>query len=213
MSENHTAAEVNTLIPENIKGKPVDLNASVSLATREEALDCFKRAYKRLLNPPIWHELSGALSGEFVLVNDKGQEQERLAQVGDYFRIDIPGPGGYLGRGFDWVLVEAIEDKANPDAEEESVGMKVRACENPTGNEKDTAHFFESDATSTFIIRRKETTVTASYYGRNEIPNTNTDKQTDNVRNTLIALGAMAGLSELQWSALIKGFLTKEIGG
>src|SRR4051812_8838862 len=122
---------MDTLIPENRKGKPVDLNVSVSLSTREEALDCFKRAYKRLLNPPVWHQLSGTLSAEFVLVNDQGQEQERLAQAGDYFRIDVPGPGGHLGKGFDWVVVEAVEDKANPDAGEESVGMKVRACENP----------------------------------------------------------------------------------
>lgn len=204
---------MDALIPENTKGKPVDLDTSVSLPTREKAQDCFRRAYKRLLNPPVWHQLGGALSAEFVLVNDKGQELERLAEVGDYLRIDVPGPGGHSGRGFDWVVVEMIEDKANPGAEEESVGMRVRACENPAGNEKDTAHFFQSDATSTFIIRRKGNTVTAAYYGRNEVSNTNTEKQTDKLRNALIALGAMAGLSELQWSGLIKGFLSKEIGG
>ncbi len=204
---------MNTLVPENIKGKPVDLSKSASLSTREEALDCFKRAYKRLLNPPVWHQLTGALGAEFLLVNHKGEQLDRLIQPGDYLRINIPGPGSTLGEGYDWVKVEAMEDKTNADAEEESITIRVRACKNPTTPENDVAHFFQDEATSTFIVQRIGNTVTAYYYGRNELPNTNTSKTTDNIRNTLMAMGAMAGLSELHWSSLIKGLLTKEIGG
>ena len=46
-----------------------------------------------------------------------------------------------------------------------------------------------------------------------EVPNTATEKGGDNVRNALIASGAIAGLSEAQWTALIKGLLSAEIGG
>lgn len=203
----------NQLIPDNKRGKATDLDHSVPLPDREQALDCYKRACKRLLNPPVWHELSGALSAHFVLTNEKGEEQERLLQEDDYIRINIPGPGSAVGDGFDWVKVEMVEDKTDPAAEEESIGLKVRTCDNPTSKENDTAHFFQQDATSSFIIHRRGNTVTASYHGRNEVPNTKTDKTTDNLRNALVATGAIAGLSELQWSALIKGFLAKEIGG
>lgn len=201
------------LIPVNTKGKETDLDHSVSLPDKEQALDCFRRAYKRLLNPPVWHELSGALSADFVLTDEKGEELERLLLEGDYIRINIPGPGNATGDGYDWVKVETVEDKTNADAEEERLGIKVRACDNPTNANNNTAHFFKSDATSSFIIHRNGNTVTASYHGRNEVPNTKTDKTTDNVRNAMVATGAIAGLSELQWSALIKGFLSEEIGG
>ena len=200
---------MNKLTPENKKGKPVDLNESVSLATQEEARECFKKAAERMLHPPVWNKLSGPLSAEFNLVNEKGQLLLRPAKTGDYLKIDIPGPGGSQGKKFDWVKVEAIENNTAPDAPEEQVAMRVRACPNPAEKEKEAAHFFKKDATSTFNISRKGNTVIASYQGRNEEPNTNTGKKADNLRNTLVSLGAMAGLSELQWSALIKGFLKK----
>ncbi|HSC37103.1 MAG TPA: hypothetical protein VLD19_04505 [Chitinophagaceae bacterium] len=203
----------NILVPENREGKQTDLDYSVTLPTREEALDTFKRAYKRLLNPGVWHKLSGVASAEFQLVGKKGNEEHRLAQVNDYFKIDVPGPGPAAGDGYDWVKVELVENKANPSGEEEIVGMKLRPCQNPQGAGKDTAHFFRSDASSTWLIVRKGNTVTASYHGRNEVPNTSTERKMDNVRNALVAAGASAGLSEAQWSSLTKAFLAPEIGG
>ena len=56
---------INTLIPENTKGKPTDVEHSITLDNREEALDTFKRAYKRMLNVNIWHKLSGFASADF----------------------------------------------------------------------------------------------------------------------------------------------------
>ena len=53
-----------------------------------------------------------------MLINQQGNETNRLAKVGDYFQINIPGPGPAAGAGYDWVEVEAIEDHANPDDED-----------------------------------------------------------------------------------------------
>ncbi len=177
----------NLLIPDNRKGKQSDFSHSVNLPSREQALDTFKRAYKRMLNPGIWHKLVGRASAEFLLMGKKGNEAHRLAQVGDYFRIDIPGPGPSEGDGYDWVKVELVENKANPSGEEEIVGMKLRSCQNPLRSDKDAAHFFKSDASSSFLIVRKGNTVIASYHGRNEIPNTATGHIMDNVRNALVS--------------------------
>jgi hypothetical protein len=201
------------LIPLKQKGKNTDLQESRTLSDRDHARECFKRACKRMLNPPLWHKLAGKASADFRVTGRNGEEEHRLVETGDFLRIDVPGPGPSAGNGYDWVQVELIDDGTDPDAEEESMGLKLRASAEP-GNEKNgTAHFLDSDATSSFIIQRVGNTVTASYYGRNERGNTSTHHVMDNIRNSIIALGALAGLSEMQWSSLIKAFLQEEIGG
>lgn len=201
----------NKIIPENIKGKPNDVEHSITFDTKEEALGAFSRAYKRMLNINIWHKLSGFASAEFLLKDEHGNNCNRLAREGDYFQIDIPGPGPASGDGYDWVRVEAIEDNANPHGEEESFGMRIRSSKKPNKIGDDTAHFFTSDSTSTFLIERKQNTVTTSYHGRNEVLNTDTKKLKDKIRNTIVGTGALIGISELQWARLIKSFLEREI--
>ena len=96
---------------------------------------------------------------------------------------------------------------------DESVGLMMAATANPQRKAQNVAHFFREGATSSFIIKRTGPTVTASYHGRNEVPNTEANGMADKLRNAVVAGGAMGGLSKLQWTALIKGFLQKEIGG
>ena len=201
-----------SLVPENKEGKQTDLKYSLILPF-DEAVKCFERAHMRMLNPGTWHKLSGIFSACFVLTSANGQKVNRLAQVNDHYKIDIPGPGSKAGGGYDWVTVDAIEDITRTGMSEESCGLRLRPCSDPTGTGKDTAHFFQEQATSTFIIRRKDNTVTASYHGRNELPNVHTGSMFDNVRNTVIASGALSGFSEMQWMILIKAFLQEEIGG
>ncbi|MEP6948698.1 MAG: hypothetical protein ABI863_05470 [Ginsengibacter sp.] len=82
------------IIPGNTKGKPTDIEHSIKLNKREEALDAFKKAYKRMLNVNIWHKLSGFASADFLLRDQQGNETIRLAEIGDYFFRSI-----YRGRG------------------------------------------------------------------------------------------------------------------
>ena len=134
----------------------------------------------------------------------------RLAQINDYLLIDIPRP--VAGNGYDWVQVENIAENVDASAEQ-SFGMTLKATPNPDKPEQGIAHFFGEDATSTFIVKRNSNTVTTSYHGRNELPNTKKATFPDKIRNSIIAARALAGISELQWKALIKGLLRKEIGG
>jgi len=194
------------------QGKSVDLESSVEETSKEEAVDTFTRACKRLLNPPVWHDLAGSLSASFTLKSPDGGEANRLAQINDYLQIDIPGPGPAAGDGYDWVKVENIAENADEDSEE-SLSMKLMSASNPGQPGQEIAHFFGEGASSTFIIKRKGNTINASYHGRNELPNNKDASLPDKVRNTIVAAGALAGISELQWSALIKGLLQKEIGG
>ena len=199
------------IIPENTKGKHTDVEHSFTAGNREEALDIFKRAAKRMLNINIWHQLGGFATADFFLTDTKGETIERLGASGDFIKIDIQGPGPSVGDGYDWVRIEALEDRSDPGGNEESIAMRLRSCKKPGQEGDDTAHFFTSDATSTFIIYRKQNEITSFYHGRNEVLNTDTAKTLDNLRNILMGGVALIGVSELQWSALIKSFLEREV--
>ena len=202
----------NPIVPENETGKGLDLEESVTENSTEEAVTTFKRACKRLLNPPVWHELAGTASASFKILTENNADPHRLACVDDYLAIDIPGPGTSAGEGYDWVQVENISENVEPGADE-SMAVTLKASANPNKPGEGTAHFFKEGATSTFIIKRNGNTIKASYHGRNETPNIQEKGLGDKIRNTIVAAGALAGISELQWRALIKGFLQKEIGG
>ncbi len=85
--------------------------------------------------------------------------------------------------------------------------MTVRATCSPLATATETAHFFTSDATSTFIVKRNNRTVTVYYNGRNEELNVDTKKMVDKIRNAIIGSLGLAGISELQWKRLINSFL------
>ncbi|MEO8960605.1 MAG: hypothetical protein ABI325_01905 [Ginsengibacter sp.] len=199
------------IVPENKKGKPSDIEHSVTVASREKAIDVFKTAAQRMLYINDWQRIGSFISAVFDLTNPEGQKLERPAALGDFIRIDIQGPGSSEGDGYDWVFIEAMDDKSNSDAEEESLAMRVRPCKQPGKETNAVAHFFTGEATSTFIIRRDQNTVTSSYHGRNEILNTGTGKPLDKVRNVIMGGAALAGISEIQWDVLIRSFLKQEV--
>ncbi|WP_126973608.1 hypothetical protein [Gynurincola endophyticus] len=201
------------LVPPEFKGKQTALNSSREYNKREEAQNAFTRACKRILNPGVWHELCGALSPTFTLVDEHGQELNRLAQPGDYIKIKLPAPGNAAGDGYDWVMVDVIEDRSTPNMEKEEFGFRIRASSNPKDKNEETAHFFEDSATGTYIVKREGNIVTALYFGRNEVANTDTDKITDNIRNAIVASVGLIGVSEAQWKTFINRLLEPEIGG
>ena len=198
----------NKLVPQGEIGKSNNLQHEITFDTVDFAKIAFERASKRLLNPILWHKLAGTASAEFEVTDSQGALQKKAVDTGDYIKIKILGPGSNIGDGYDWIRVEKIENITPINDDDEYCGLKLRASSPPFNNE--TAHFFKETATSSFIIQRKTKTVTASYHGRNEVPNTSTGNTIDNMRNLMVAAGASAGLSELQWIALLKGFLKDE---
>jgi hypothetical protein len=130
---------------------------------------------------------------------------KRSPLPGDYFKIDIPGPGPATGDGYDWVRIEAVEEINNPEVE--SVLVRVRPASNPQNANPDVAHFFSEEATSNFVVQRTGTRVTAEVHGRNEKPNTAAEALVDKVRNTAVAAGAMTAFSKLQWKNLVNGLV------
>jgi len=192
-------------IPLQFKGSEMNAVEKTVLDTEEEAIRFFELVKERLLNVNGWGEVAELPLSSFRLTDKQGQQIQGPAKEGDYLKIDIPGPGTETGQGFDWVIVESI--KTEKDTESEYLSMRVRPVVKPSGTGTDVAHFLEDDATSTFQVKRMGHTIYAEEHGRNEVPNTKTKKNLDNVRNTLVGWGAKLGLSYPQWKSLVKGLL------
>ena len=199
----------NNAIPEQTKGAKTDTSASINLSTNEEASDHYRFAKNKLLNISHWHTYSGNRTAYFQLTDSSGNTVQRLAEKGDHFRIDIPGPGSETGDGFDWVQIREISEETNPDGQQ--ISIIVKPATNPNNDNPDTAHFFTEDASSTFIICREGKTVFAEVHGRNEQPNTDAESLIDKARNVAIAAGAMVGFSKVQWKSLVDGLVDPEI--
>jgi hypothetical protein len=196
------------IIPEQRTGSKTGASSRLQADSRHQAIQIFKAAKSNLLDINHWDKFSGKGSAVFQLTDNKGNLLHNIApKVGDLIRIDLPAPGNEKGHGYDWVRIEKFEDSRDVLKDEEIFGFRVRPVKHPDNTTPEAAHFYTSDATSTFLIIRNTNTITAMERARNEVPNTGVFSFLNKIRNTVIALAAMAGLSNPQWKRLMKGVL------
>ncbi len=193
------------VIPPHHTGTVIDTVETIELADLPAAQAFFQTVKQRLLQVNKWHDVAGAASAEFQLVNERGDEVDRPVQKGDFFKIDIPGPGPSAGDGYDWVNVEEISEVK--DGEIESVGIRVRPTLSPLNNSKDVAHFYSPESTSSFTVTREGTRITAGIYDRNTKPNQTPETLVDKIRDLAVGAGAVTAFSKMQWTGLAKGLL------
>jgi hypothetical protein len=195
-------------IPPQVDGRHTDFTDSVALPNASAAHEKFNSAKAKMLDVSNWHNYSGFGSAGFGLCNDKGILLHRLAQTGDHFYVNLPAtPGPDAGDGLEWVVIEQIIEEGNAESLEESITMIVRPTTDPRNDSGEIAHFFSDASTSTFIVARYDTKVSAEVHGRNEKPNNQDVDLHDTVRNTILALSARIGLSGMQWQKLVNGLL------
>lgn len=202
----HTENE--TGIPLQKGGASSDTDATATLGSADDAKDFYNVVKQRLQLVSHWQEWAGAATAHFQLTDGEGKAVDRAAQEGDYFKIDIPGPGPASGDGFDWVRVETINETTSHNKEQ--ISIQVRPVSSPGNDKKDVAHFFSGESSSCFMVTRDENKVTAGVHGRNEKPNTDTETLADKARNVAIATGAVAAFSKMQWKSLVNGLIKKE---
>jgi hypothetical protein len=194
------------IVPDQQTGKAIDAETTVDLPSEEDAKAFFNTVKDRLQNVNEWKSYAGNLSAVFQLVDAKGSEVQRHVQRGDYFKIDIPGPGTKSGDGYDWVQVEDIENHNSPNGDR--FAFRVRPTDNPQSNEKnDVAHFYSDESTSSFVVQRKGRTITASIHDRNTKPNTEAEHTADKVRDAVVGAAGVASFSKIQWKNLTDGLL------
>jgi hypothetical protein len=195
------------IVPQQEEGARKDIEHTVTAVDENDARKLFMIGRNRLMDINNWREYAKPVSATFKLTDPTGKEVDRTAEKGDLFKIDLPAPGSTEGKGYDWVRIEAIEDKSNGNGNDEFVAMRVRPVPNPENKGENVAHFFKDTSTSSFVVERQGTQVTAAVYGRNEIPNTETSNVIDKVRNAVVGVTAILGFSNVQWRNLVKGFI------
>ncbi len=193
------------IVPSQQTGKAIDAESTIELTGEMEARSFFAEVKNKLQNVNQWKEYAGNLSATFQLVNAEGKEIDRPAQKGDYFKIDIPGPGSISGEGYDWVQIEEVESKSSPDGE--SFAFRVRPTDNPQSNKQDVAHFYSDESTSSFVVERNGNRITASVHDRNTKPNTDADSTTDKIRDAVVGAAGALSFSKIQWQNLTDGLL------
>jgi hypothetical protein len=197
--------DVTGVVPDQYTGKEIIAEASRETGSVEEAKALYAEARSRLLDVNQWDQTGSIPGSKFELLDSDGDEADREVQEFDYFRISIPGPGTKEGDGYDWVYVEELKEVNEEDVE--SIAFRVRPTSNPDSPSSETAHFYSSESTSTFMVTREQNRVRVTILDKNIMANDEASSFADKVRDKLVALGGINGLSKLQWETLAKGVL------
>ncbi|WP_419870837.1 hypothetical protein [Chryseobacterium sp. CT-SW4] len=194
-------------VPEQKEGGFHDTESQKCFDTPEITSEKFRILKERFFSIDRWIDYSGEGAADFRLYDSLGNPISRIPEVGDFMRIDIPGPGTVEANGYDWVKITKIIDNELEEGEIEKLIVICSPSPEPGNSNSDhIAHFYSAAATSTFIITRTKTCIKASVHGRNESPNFETDF-IDKVRNLFTAAGGMAGIAKIQWKLLVDGLL------
>ncbi len=192
------------LIPKHVEGKKLDLVKKIQYKSTEESEKRFIEFKNKLRNVNNWYLICKKNGAEFLLHSNTCETKDVQFIENSYLRINIPGPGSNVGDGYDWVIIDSIIEYESEGLQ--FFGFMVRASENPCKSNTDVAHFFNSNATSSFILYRNNLEIILSYHGRNELPNINSNNNfLDKIRNSMISIGSMLGLSKNQWKLLLNG--------
>lgn len=201
--------KTSDIVPDQQTGRAIDAETNVVFNAEEDAKAFFFKVRERLQNVNRWKEYAGNLSASFQLIDKNGIEVQRKPQKGDYFKIDIPGPGTESGNGYDWVQIEDVENTSTPDAE--LFGFRVRPTHNPGTQEQDVAHFYSHESTSSFIVERNHNKITVSIFDRNIKPNTDdADRIMDKIRNAVVGTAGVISFSKIQWQKLTDGLASQQ---
>lgn len=183
-----------------------DTDSKKCFDSTEEAKSNYTALRDRFFNFNEWHTYAGELTATFIHYNAKGQEIQRSPEVGDFLKIDIPGPGSTAGKGFDWVKITKIDEKPY-DNDARCLIVCVPSINPLADYVEDVAHFYSDKASSNFVIRRIGNCLYAEIHGRNEVGNVKTKNIPDQIRNAVVSLMGRAGLAKIQWKNLANGLL------
>ncbi|MCA6066033.1 hypothetical protein JI747_002515 [Chryseobacterium sp. RG1] len=194
-------------VPIQKKGSYHDTEAKKSYADQEQVNEGFNTLKERFMLINNWKSYCGEGFADFKLFDSEGKMVERFPLIGDYIRIDIPGPGTVEAKGYDWVEITDLFEEQTHGICLNFMMMTCRPSKNPQNKTSEhIVHFYSDHATSTFAIFKGRDFIEAGIYGRNETPNMDSEF-IDKARNFLIAAGGMIGISKIQWKTLVDGFL------
>jgi len=177
-------------------------NATRNCSSETEAKNVFQRLIQKLFNIEQWNAESNLSS--FALFDENGfAKMEKIAAVGDFIRITLPGSGKN-----DWVKIVEIHDAAD------EIVLTVQPSPNPTDKEDNstTSHFFTNDSTNNFCLQKNGIKLNFYVIGLGEKSNTeDTSGIVETVRNFATAnIGHFLGIQKAQWQNFCDNFVEIE---
>lgn len=193
-------------IPNQVQGGFHDTVSMHCEDNVQTAIDCYEKLQERLTSVNEWHAFSGKVKAEFMLFDAKTQQPTDDVEKGNLIRINVPGLGNPSGGGYDWTKIVEIQI-GEAEQSDPFLLMTVRPCPAPKSTDGTVAHFYNGEASSTFIVRRVGTCMYAEVHGRNEIENTSTVPVLDTIRNKAVAIGSKVGIGNLNWLGFTQALL------
>lgn len=194
------------IVPEQYEGRALEAQQSREFQDADAAKMAYLRARQRLLDVNRWTRHIEGITAVFQLTDQDGEPTEGMAEKGLMIRVDIPGPGTSAGDGYDWVVIEDMEEGSTDRLD--FLAFRVRPAENPSGREGKIAHFFSAGSSGTFVLYREKNQVTCTVYDRNLKPNTEIKGNlADRVRNSFVGTTAAMGMSGIQWQKVADSVL------
>ena len=201
---------IKELLPTQAQGTSTEMSASVTATSEEDAVYIFERARERVLDINHWTDHCRPMATSFQLTDDTGEPLQGRATEGDFIQIELPGRVSREVQGYDWVKIEKVEQYTATSPGSVFL-MQARPSRDPQAKGTSRlSHFLEESATSSFIIERNGKKVTATVFGRNEVPNTSGNGAADKPRNGAVSSLGAIGLSKGQWKSLVEGLLERK---
>lgn len=194
-------------VPQQKNGAFHDTESCREFASETETLQSFAKLRERFFSVNRWKEYCGPASADFKLYDASGNYVDRPPRLGDYMRIDIPGPGDPQAGGYDWVQVTDYDETVSGTSEFERCLITCRPAPVPRSKTTVPAHFYARESSSTFIISRGKFFIKAAIHGRNEVANKKEESFWGTIRNFIVTLGGMIKVTKMQWKSLSDGLL------
>lgn len=172
----------------------------------EMALRKFESVERRLISVNDWHSLSPNVKAKFQQFHSETHEPTSALKVGNFIRIEIPGPGNPSGNGYDWTKISDIQIGSDNEILP-FFAMTIIPCAAPDTTENTVAHFYGDESSNTFVIRRIGDCLYTEVHGRNQLANTSDVPLLDSIRNKAIVLGSKIGIGSLNWLAFSEAIL------
>lgn len=195
------------IVPEQVEGNELIIHTTVQYPDAGSARSAYLSACQRLMQVNRWAEYMDSITATFQLCTSEGEPVETTAQEGLFIQVDLPAPGTLLGRGYDWVRIEAYNEGKT--ALSDFMAFRVRPTYNPRSKEEGIAHFYGPKATVTWVVYRDNDTNYCVIFDRNLTPNMERSCNyfVDLVRNTAIGAAAAGGMSKVQWEKMVQAIL------
>ena len=178
-------------------------DAEYTIVARDyrEATARFNKAWKRLVDPTIWHELCATFNIKFN--KDKHYSGAYTpAKANDVYNIEVVERDITMNKGHK-VVVKNILKNTIPGREEESCTLVLHADHEASMN-NDIIDILEDQCSIILSVKRQGNIVTALYQAVNGLV-----LEDDSFSDTMVAKSSVALISSKKWAALVEAFLVE----